>query len=189
MLFRSVSQSRYERQSTTAQGNAFRDAVAALLRAAHLENVETEKRIGSKKVDVYFEEPALTKPRRTAVECKDYSDPLTKTYLVNKVFPEYRELINAQKIDALLVVGRVPLNADARTFVDETPELQYRTFTELLNRVMDFGSYVQAMSVQFNDQGLSSYYVRPNIVTGKQIGRAHVWNSSHEIPSRMPSSA
>ena len=27
------------------------------------------------------------------------------------------------------------------------------------------------------------------IVTGKQIGRAHVWNSSHITRSRMPSSA
>ena len=28
-----------------------------------------------------------------------------------------------------------------------------------------------------------------SIVTGKQIGRAHVWNSSHSAKSRMPSSA
>jgi hypothetical protein len=152
-----------ESTSTTAQGNTFRDNVAALLRAAHLENLVTETRIGSKKVDIAFEEKTFTQRRRIAVECKDYDRPLTKKQIVEEIWTEYRELIAARHIDGLLIVGRVALNADARAFVDMTPSLEFKTYTELLNSVMDFSSYLQAMRTQFNEQGLSTYYVKPKL--------------------------
>jgi hypothetical protein len=162
--------------SSTAQGNSFRDSVAALLRAAHFENVVIEPRIGFKKVDIAYEENTFTQRRRIAVECKDYGRPLTKQQIVDEIWTEYRELLEARLIHQILIVGRVALNADARSFVELTQALAFKTYTELLNSVMDFGSYLQAMRAQFNEQGLNNYYVKPKLEDGTDLeGKITSW--------------
>jgi len=155
-----------EGQTTTARGNTFRDRVAALLRAAHLESVATEVRIGHKKVDIYFEEKTLTQRRRIAVECKDYATPLTMRQISTEIFPEYAPLIDDRDIDSVLIVSRFALNADARSYVDKTDGFEFKTYAELQNSVMDFGSYLQAMRAQFHEQGLDTYYIKAKLEGG-----------------------
>jgi predicted NACHT family NTPase len=156
-------------QTTTAQGNAFRDDVAALLRAAHLEDVETEVRVRHKKVDITFFETTLTQRRRVAVECKDYDRPLTKAQIKEEIYSDYWPLIDEDEIDGLLIVGRVAPNADARSYIDSIRGFQFKTYMELQNGLMNFGSYLQAMRAQFQEQGLNQYYVKPRLEDGGDL--------------------
>jgi Restriction endonuclease len=129
-------------QSTTAQGNAFRDDVAALLRAAHLEDVETEVRIRHKKVDITFFETTLTQRRRVAVECKDYDRPLTKAQIKEEIYSDYWPLIDEGEIDGLLIVGRVAPNADARSYIDSIRGFQFKTYSRVRSsRLFSLGEF------------------------------------------------
>ena len=158
-----------EFNSSTEQGNSFRDSVAALLRAAHYDNVRTEVRIGSKKVDVYFEEKGLTTRRRIAVECKDYDRPLTRKEISHAIVPDYEPLFEARLIDAVLIVARMALNADAQAYLNDKRVFDFMTYAQLQSRVMDFSSYLFAMRAQAEDHGLREYYVNPKLVGGEDL--------------------
>jgi hypothetical protein len=158
-----------ESQSTTAQGNRFRDRVAQLLHAAHFDGVTTERRIGGKKLDIYFEERTLTETRRIAVECKDYGRPLTAEQIRKEIYLDYHALIEARLLDGVLIVAPWALNADADAFVRTATGFAFKTFAQLQNDVMNFGSYLQSMRAQFHEQGLDTYYVAAKLSDGRDL--------------------
>jgi hypothetical protein len=158
-----------EQQSTTAKGNSFRDRVAQLLQAAHFDGVTTERRIGGKKLDVYFEQRTLTETRRIAVECKDYGRPLTAEQIRKEIYLDYHVLLEARKIDGVLIVSPLALNADAQELVRTATGFKFKTFAQLQNDVMNFGSYLQSMRAQFHEQGLDTYYVKAKLSDGSDL--------------------
>jgi hypothetical protein len=170
-------------ESTTARGNSFRDRVAQLLQAAHYDGVTTERRIGGKKLDVYFEQRTITETRRIAVECKDYGRPLTTEQIRKEIYLDYHMLIEAREIDRVLIVAPLALNADAQEFVRTAPGFTFKTFAQLQNDVMNFGSYLQTMRAQFHEQGLDTYYVKAKLSDGSDLeGKVDAWLEETAAP-------
>jgi hypothetical protein len=110
--------------STTAQGNAFRDRVRDLL-ALHpaCSNLQTERRIGSQTVDIYYEEQTSVRTRRIACECKDYEGPLTKSIIEREVYVKYRPLLDANLIDDVRIIAPLEIGTEAQQYVEMKPLL------------------------------------------------------------------
>ena len=166
--------------TTVEKGNQFRYDVAQLLRAAHYYNVETEKRIGSKKVDIYFEEKSLGAVRKVGVECKNYKTPLTKADISRDIYPDYNVLIQSHQLDQILIIANHDLNADARSYINDTPCFSFMTFMELQNNLMDFTSYQIGIKLQYKEEGLDEYYIHPQFTNNKDL-EDHIlsWLSSN----------
>ena len=106
--------------NTTAQGNAFRDGIAALIRLTPgCTDVKTELLIGTQPADIYYQERATFGPIRVACECKDYGQRLTKDLIARQIYPRYQPLLANKQIDAVRIIAPLDLNATARAYIEE----------------------------------------------------------------------
>lgn len=132
--------------STTDIGNDFRDQVCALLRTKY-SDAEVEKRICGTKVDIVFTAAGDVGSRKTfAVECKNYSSPLTKTQLTD-IRSCYQPMQDDRRVDEVLIVSRKPLNADANAFMDSWRNAAHHTFDELSERLLGIGRYIEQLAL------------------------------------------
>jgi hypothetical protein len=141
--------------------NELETTVATLLRLGGYD-VKGETLIGYKKVDAYAEERRWGKLRRIAVECKLYARPLTQKQ-VSDIYSNYRPLLDSGDLDELLLVTNLGVAPSVETFVVKTRGLAHLTLLELQNTVIDFSTYLLGLSRQVDEDGLSSYYVKPKI--------------------------
>lgn len=146
------------KKSTTQRGNDFRDAVAALLRTKH-DSVEIEKTIGGKNVDIVYTEQRYGRAERVAVECKDYSQPLTATIITREILGDYRDILSAREIDYLLIIGRHPIGGAAKARIDAVRNVSYLTYEELEEDLLGLRGYVEGLRDMFSVKGLESYYI------------------------------
>lgn len=152
--------------STTALGDAFRDDVAALLRAAGYK-VQSEVRVGSKKADIYYEYNVRGKTWRIAVETKFYKDSLTRGKL-SAILNDYSDAFAAYDIDELMIVSLKPITAaDANGFLNRQRQLSHRTFSELQSDLMDFDNVLGYFRDRHEQEGLEKYYIRPRAISGE----------------------
>lgn len=159
----------------------FEGAVATLLRMSGYE-VRRETQLGHKKVDLYAEGRNWGRPRRIAVECKLYDRQLTQQ-LVNEIYSNYRPLYDANLIDEVLLVTSTGIAPSAEAMVTLARGLSHVTFSELQNTVIDFSGYLVALSRQVNDDGLASYYVRPELADGRDLeDRVLAWLEDSDRP-------
>ncbi|WP_248914718.1 NACHT domain-containing protein [Pseudomonas moorei] len=146
--------------STVEKGDALRDYVARLLTAAQHANVEVEKRIGSKKVDIYFEELYWGRTVRIAVECKNYGKPLTKEYVKRDIVVDYQQLLSKGLVDKVYIVAPHEISPDTRSFLQEYG-FEFYTLTQLQSVLMDFTGYLGGLRASYKEGGLPDYYMRP----------------------------
>src|SRR5947199_3768413 len=159
----------------------FQVAVADLLRLAGYD-VQSETLIGYKKVDVYAEERRWGRVRRIAVECKQYSRPLTQEQ-VTEIFSNYRPLYDAGLVDEILLVTALGITPSSETMVTLARGLSHTSFAQLQNAVIDFTSHLTALSRQVHDDGLASYYIRPKVDGDKDLeDLVATWISEGEKP-------
>jgi len=145
----------------------FEIAVADLLRLC-VEQVHPETLIGHKKVDLYFEERRLGSVRRVVVECKSSRRPLDQQDLTT-IYSNYRPLLDANRVDDLLVVTYAGLTPSASAMVRDARGLSHLRFDELQCSIMDFRSYLGSLVYQFSENGLSDYYIPLNVVDGSDL--------------------
>lgn len=160
----------------------FEQMVGELLRLSGYE-VKNEILIGHKKVDLYVEERRLGSVKRIAVECKNYAPTLSQAQ-VTDIHTNYRPLYESNLIDEILIVTRNGLAPSANTLVSLTRELTHLTFDELQSSIMDFRPYLIGLVQQFDDQGLSNYYIDPISQDGDHLETITLgWiNSTDENP-------
>lgn len=121
--------------------------------------VYDERQLGPTKVDLYAEkEGEFGDLERIAVECKNYSDRLSKEAL-EKILLAYFPLIENKQIYRVLVVTRVGLSPAAEAYCRETRVVAHQTIHDLLDSVIDFGGYAQGMKAQFAIDHLDKLYV------------------------------
>jgi hypothetical protein len=125
-------------------GDAFRDLVADLLRTQY-QNVQVEQWINGTKVDVTFSQEDFGNLINFAVECKDYSTPLTKSYISEKIWTKYEPILQSGKIDRVLVVSRKSLGAAASAFVDGWRGASHQTYEEFAESLIGFKRYLQTL--------------------------------------------
>lgn|GEM_PF-3832508 len=158
-------------------GKEFEDEVAKLLSLANFE-VRRESIIGHKKVDLYILEKRLGTVRRIAVECKNYDRPMTQDE-VSKIYANYIPLQKSNAVDELLLVTSTGLTPSALTMVNQTREMSHMTDADIFDLVMDFKLYLSGIQRQFDENGLSHYYVPPLTSEGESFERLILeWISS-----------
>lgn len=97
--------------------------------------------VGHKKVDCFATKLGnFGQTERIAVECKYYTNKLTKSQLIT-IVADYLPLVNSQ-IDYLLLVTANGLSPSAETYVKNSSHLRHITYSSLLNSVQSFHQYV-----------------------------------------------
>lgn len=133
------------KQSTTEQGDAFRDLVADLLRTRYPDTA-TEQRIAGTKVDITFSSYNLGRTDRFAVECKDFTRPLTKTYISEKIRPAYDVMMSSGEVDQVVIISKLPLGADAEAFVKSWRGASHQTYDQLAESLLGLRQFVTALA-------------------------------------------
>jgi hypothetical protein len=155
--------------STSAQGNAFRDSVKRLIELTPgCSNVRTEHLLGTQPVDIYYEERTSFRTLRVACECKDYERPLTKDQIARHIEPRYRPLLQNNLVDAVRIIARVDLGATAAAYVRECG-FTFHTIDQLESQIVDFRQYLHGLQLGSADDGLERYYVRPLLEDGGDL--------------------
>jgi len=142
-------------------GASFENEIAQLLRLTTFE-VQREISIGFKKVDLYLSERRLGSTRRIAVECKAYKKRLDQAE-VSTIYSNYRPLCESNLIDEVLIVTKNGLTPSALAMVEATRDLSHMTSSDIFDLIMNFGPYLNGLERQFDESGLSSYYIPPQI--------------------------
>ena len=150
--------------STTEKGNSFRDSVKALfeLNPRYI-NVNAEHRVGHQDVDIYYEELTSTRTLRVACECKDYSQPLTRSDL-ESIYAKYQPLYagSPRRVDEVRIIARKPLGSNAQQYIRECG-YTYTTLDELEQSTIDFSAYLQTLGALYEEDGLSALYIRATL--------------------------
>lgn len=167
--------------STTATGDAFRDAVAALLASAGFE-VRREVRLGSKNADLYYEEPRRGKRWKVAVETKAYNHPLSRKEL-NDIKNEYDDAFMNNEVHELLIVSLEPVRApNANQFLTiNEATITHRSFAQLQMDQLDFEPVLRYFEIFHEKEGLEQYYIPPRSTDQEDVvGEITAWLDSEE---------
>ncbi|CAB3781751.1 MULTISPECIES: NACHT domain-containing protein [Paraburkholderia] len=144
--------------NTTEVGNAFRDAVASLLRTKY-SDVRTEVLVGHKKVDVVYTYVEFGRRITVGVECKNEAAPLTKDDIRTRIWSDYDPLVDKHELDIVIIVARKDINAMARAYVDGIPSLRFQTYEQFEDSLIGLNDYVTQLAGTFKASDLESYYV------------------------------
>lgn len=150
-------------------GKNFERLVGEVLRLKG-STVETEQLVGTKKVDLIVDEKRWGNTFRIAVECKDEGRPLPMRRLA-AMWAEYEPLYQANLVNEVLIVTRVPPAPTALAWVRQTNGLSTMTLDQLKRQVLDTAEYLQTMSEAFDNSpgGLSRYYQQPTTASGEPL--------------------
>ncbi|WP_212648738.1 NACHT domain-containing protein [Pseudomonas aeruginosa] len=146
--------------STVQKGNELRDFLKRILTAAQYRNIEVEKRIGSKKVDIYYEDLDLGETIKIAIEAKNYSRPLTKDYVKKEIIPDYQGILHSNELDRVIIIAPHEIGPDTRKFISEHG-FKFLTTQEFQCNIMGFNSYMDNLKSIYKEGGLDSYYINP----------------------------
>ncbi|WP_457855688.1 restriction endonuclease [Pseudomonas aeruginosa] len=146
--------------STIQKGNELRDFLKRILTAAQYRNIEVEKRIGSKKVDIYYEDLDLGETIKIAIEAKNYSRPLTKDYVKKEIIPDYQGILHSNELDRVIIIAPHEIGPDTRKFISEHG-FKFLTTQEFQCNIMGFNSYMDNLKSIYKEGGLDSYYINP----------------------------
>jgi hypothetical protein len=145
--------------SNVSKGNDFRDTIARALTAASFRNVEIEKRLGNfKKVDVYYENLEFGRTTRFAIEAKNYSKPLVKSYIASNIYPEYSVLIQNKDIDKVIIIAPHDVSPDTREYISGCGFI-FMTLEHFYAHIMNFLGYLDGLRTSYKEGGLDKYYM------------------------------
>jgi DNA-binding TFAR19-related protein (PDSD5 family) len=108
-------------------------------------NVEPEQLTGSKKADGVLTRFTFGRATRVAIECKDWSSPLSKDELVKTIF-QYQGLVKSGKLESVLLVTRNGLSPAAVTLASETGWLFPMTIRDLQLDVFDLEPHWESIA-------------------------------------------
>lgn len=146
-----------QRNQEPNPGDSLRDLAADYISTVYGE-VKTEQRASGKKVDVYFEKADFGSTVRIYVECKDESKNLTRSK-VNSIWADYEGILRSNEPASLLLITRVGLSPDGQAYIAEKSNMRHQTIWEIENHTLDLISYQERLSVLFDEDSLSDYYV------------------------------
>lgn len=166
--------------STVQKGDALRDRVYALLKAAQKMNCTVEKRLGGKKADVYYEDyDPLHKTIRIAVECKNYNSPLNRPQALSIIFDYEQE---QSHFDLLIIISKKKPPTDVQTTIEEKGWIRHFTIDEFVSLLVDFSSYLESLKGKFLSDGLENYYVPIRDIDGFDVEeKIEKWSLSEEF--------
>ncbi|WP_299364034.1 restriction endonuclease [Winogradskyella sp.] len=167
------------------KGKLFEEDVKELLVLKGLD-VEDEKRIGNKKVDLYFEEKNFNRVKKIAVECKFYQRNLGVS-IVKKIVQDYSVLVSNRLLDEVVIVSKSNFSVASKEYLDYCKNIFYVTYDELLNSVIDFSKYKSYLKDQFlnSPDGISNYFIylnaKPNTLPYELRPSKSFYNHENEL--------
>ncbi|MBV9370792.1 MAG: NACHT domain-containing protein [Alphaproteobacteria bacterium] len=169
MLRLLVMLSKGTKMSTTTSGNRFRDSVADLLRAGGYQ-VHTEIQLGSKRVDIYFEERRFASFRRFAVEAKNFGRSL-KNNDFEKIYGGYAALLKENLIDHIMVVSTLELEAPAAQGLLKAlaSQISYHRLKDFQEEILGFQAFLGNFLNRHEREGLEHYFVQPTLSDGRHL--------------------
>lgn len=132
---------RPETLSTSQRGDRFRDLVCDLLRTKY-PNLSVEVRESGTKVDIRFTREDFGKTEVWAVECKNYSSRLDKSFVSSQIYPQYEVMRDKGRVDRILIVSRCGVTTDAQEFIDDWRRASHQTYDELAESVFGLRPYI-----------------------------------------------
>ncbi|AEF90620.1 hypothetical protein DelCs14_3628 [Delftia sp. Cs1-4] len=169
--------------STTERGDRFRDLVCDLLRTKY-PNLRVEVRESGTKMDIHFTREDFGKTEIWAVECKDYSSRLDKSYVSSQIFPLYQVMLDRGGIDRILIVSRSGVSTDAQEFIDAWRGASHQTYDQLAESVFGIKPYITHLAA-LRPTDLTEYVeARLEGFTEPAIQIVENWLRSDEGPSR-----
>jgi hypothetical protein len=162
--------------STTQSGNAFRDTVAQLLRAAGF-RAETEVQLDYKNADVVgrWSRDDMAGEQRYAFEAKAYSSALPLSECT-KFAHDYSPLLANNEIDQAWLISKGPISPEGQKAARSRPGLQAMTFAELQRRLLLLDPYLRDLVEAHQASQLADYYIRPETPQGEDLEtRVRAW--------------
>jgi hypothetical protein len=173
-----------EEKSTTETGNAFRDSVCDLLRTRY-PGLRIEKRAAGTKVDIRFVHDDFGRSQIWAVECKDYSKPLEKSYVTTQIYPQYNVMQANREVDRVLIVSRKGVSTDAQDFIDAWPGASHQTYEQLAETLVGLKGFVQSLASLRPTEAHQYVEARLQDVPGSALDAIESWvRDDHGGPSR-----
>lgn len=171
------------KESTTAKGNAFRDALEKVLSAAGF-TTTTETKVGHKNVDVsaVWTRDAITGVQRFAFEAKDFNGTLPAKEC-SEFATDHLPYLQTGAIDQAWLISNGPIAPGGRAVESLHRNIQILTFIELQRRLLLIDSYLKDLVGQHDTSRLAEYYVRPETSDGEDLER-HVeqWLAADDAP-------
>ncbi len=172
-----------KRPSTTERGDRFRDLVCDLLRTKY-PNLRVEVRKSGTKVDIRFTREDFGKTEIWAVECKDYSSRLDKSYVSSQIYPQYEVMRDKGRVDRILIVSRSGVSTDAQEFIDDWRRASHQTYDQLAESVFGIKPYITHLAA-LRPTDLTEYVeARLESFTEPAIQIVENWLQSDDGPSR-----
>jgi len=147
-------------KSTTEQGDALRDEVRDLLKAAHKPNYGTEVPVTGKNVDVYYEESLGFETIKIVVECKSDDGNLGYTK-VSEIVTDYSPMLMNGEIDRVHIISFSGLTPNAKKHLESFPKINHLTYDQFKSSLMNFSTYRSSLIAQYGNDGLEKYYIKP----------------------------
>lgn len=170
--------------STTARGNAFRDAVAQLLDAAGFSKTVTEIQFGYKNADVgaVWQRDEMAGMQVYAFETKAYAKSLPLGECT-KFANDYGSLVATGEIDQAWLISQGAITPEGRKAAVGRRGLQVMTFSELQRRLIRLDPYLRDLVAAHDRSRLAEYYVRPETVAGVDMeGVVQSWLAETDAP-------
>jgi len=145
--------------STTDAGNAFRDAVATLLRSAGYE-VRTEVQAAGKNVDIFAVRKQRFKRERLALEAKDYASNLPSHDTQQFVY-EYGSIVRSGEADHGILVTRGDVTPQGKRALEAAARdgLLHFTWENFQREIFAPDPYLRALVREHEEAGTQGYYV------------------------------
>ncbi len=158
--------------SNTEKGNALRDIVFRLAKAAQKQNCEIEKNLGAKNVDVYYEEKSPIKKGvlKIAIECKDLGHTLNKTDF-GEIWNDYSSAKSSDPsaFDYLIIITTNSVTAPIQERINGIAWIEHYTIDEYRSSLMDFSDYLYGLEAEFKQEGLDQYYIQPKDISNNDL--------------------
>ena len=169
--------------STTQRGDRFRDLVCDLLRTKY-PNLKVEVRESGTKVDIRFTREDFGKTEVWAVECKDFSSRLDKSYVSSQIYPQYEVMRDKGRVDRILIVSRCGVSTDAQEFIDDWRRASHQTYDELAESVFGLKPYITYLAELTPTEQTEYIEARLEGYSDPAIAVVEDWLQSDSAPSR-----
>ena len=170
--------------STTEQGNAFRDAVAQVLRAAGFRATETEVQIGYKNADVagIWSRDEIAGEQRFAFEAKAYPKGLPLGQCT-QFSSDYGPLVTSGQVDQAWLISLGAITPEGRKAAETLRGLRALTFAELQRRLLLLDPYLRDLVETYLRSRLAEYYIPPETPEGEDLaGYVETWMAEKNAP-------
>lgn len=152
-------------------GSELRDTVARLLEIK-FSDVRIEERLAATTADVFYTDDLSTFPQKIAVECKDWSNPLTSSDLA-KIHSLYSPSLQSGEVDKLLIISNHELGMSPSETVKRLGNTRYQQFDGFVHGLMNFQLLLQNNLAAFKNHEASLNYIQPRLAgTDKSLFQA-----------------